>query len=341
MQTIATTWSTGGERDTHPEEQGYPSTHQSPDTLFTGVSSVGDLRARIDSLRTSIGKAHSHSEALAEHVAEMTQLVDDAASRHAEWETKLASMVESDTRRSAEVAQKQESLAVALGIRPLGASSPVWRVIQHVVFLIGLALSLILVSPLSALKRWNDKRGVTQGSRLTTARPGRHTQLPAEEAFTTGVNVGVLQVEGLKGDCNDSKKQASSARIASAKALGTAPQLREASVSGLKNEFLSKRTGKSINMASSVDEVFDVSSTNVAAKSSIRMVPNYEKHVVTIQANVSTDDSSAGAEKAKSGLVRIPKRRLSWADRSHLLGENVERKSEDGAETDFWNTFDT
>lgn len=291
---------------------------------------------RMDRIRSSIQSAQSQSEALAEHVAEMTQLVDGAASRHAEWETKLASMVESDTRRSAEVAQKQETLAAALGIRPRANSSPVWRVIQHVLFFIGLIFSVVFVSPLSALKRWNEKRGVGQGSRLSAVvRPGRRGQLSGDGAQSHGIQVGTQNY----GE-NDGSPTAHSA---STELSGAESRASKASRSRARTDTLPD-CGRTSNGESGLTEqgLEDPKATVTTITSAPRRPLSSERRVDSpkTRSTEPKDGNSARPDLRRSELLGTPRRRLSWADRSSLLGINVEYKSDDGAETDFWNTFD-
>lgn len=291
----------------------------------------------MDSIRASIHSAQLQSETLEEHVYEMKQLVDGAASRHAEWERRLASMVESDTRRSAEVAQKQETIAAALGIRPRAISSPVWRVVQHLLFFVGLIFSVLFVSPLLALRRLNEKRGSRQGSRLSAvARPGRRGQLNGNCASSSG-----SQVETQNHSDNDRIASADVESIEPPRALS---QASDASTSRARTGSLAGR-GRASNRESRLvpqDSGDPVTVVTTMPSATHRPLMSENRVEANIMGSADSSDShSAQPTPRGTEVVGTPRRRLSWANRSSLLGISVEYKSDDSAETDFWNTFDS
>eukprot|EP00173_Palmaria_palmata_P001931 Plantae.Rhodophyta-Palmaria_palmata.ctg21627.p1 GENE.Plantae.Rhodophyta-Palmaria_palmata.ctg21627~~Plantae.Rhodophyta-Palmaria_palmata.ctg21627.p1 ORF type:complete len:278 (-),score=28.75 Plantae.Rhodophyta-Palmaria_palmata.ctg21627:430-1233(-) len=67
-------------------------------------------------------------------------------------------MLESDTQRSAAFTRKRERLAASLGFRPRGTSYCFWRFCSHVALFIGIVISLVFISPVSAVWRWKERR---------------------------------------------------------------------------------------------------------------------------------------------------------------------------------------
>lgn len=304
------------------------------------MASVEALRVRLEELRASIDSAHIQSETLAAHVAEVTQLVDGAATRHAAWESRLASMVESDTRRSAEVAQKQETLAAALGIRPRGASNPLWRLVQHFLLFIGLVFSVVFVSPFSALKRWKENRKVTAIGSRSNANSLRsesaRNQLSkgnSSAAATKDTNI----TETTTASHEEAVMSTNSPSIIGAEQNG---RLTEATA----REDAEAERGTLPVLTSNAAQTLTPSALTQPALSNVRRRSRGEDKMDTKDANRTVENGGRdvdNAENKERGPGTKHGRRLSWADRSHLLGVDMDYTSDDGGEVGFWNTFDT
>lgn len=122
------------------------------------TASLSHLHARLNALDDAIGESRNRVDALSLHVSDVESLVDKAALSHAGWFERLASMLESDTQRSAAVARKQEHLAASLGIRSRGTSYRFWRFCSHVALFVGSVFSLVFISPVSVIWKWKERR---------------------------------------------------------------------------------------------------------------------------------------------------------------------------------------
>jgi hypothetical protein len=306
---------------------------------------VESLRARLDTLRASLARAQAHSDKLASHVVELKQLVDGAGTRHAAWESRLASMVDSDTRRSAAVARRQESLAAQLGIRPRGTTNPFWRAVQHVLFIIGLTFSVVLVGPFSALKRWSDKRaaaaaadarsgaGLAKSENERSRAPSRvHSAVYLRDPRLVDAGRAGGKTAGLEAPVHATAEGVGSENVA-VNAQVTEWEHRQMA----QGESLSDRTPAERAVASS-------SSSTLAT---FDRPPGDSREVGTPQAE---DGPSANEHAGKDAdctgrLTPGPRsrhrRRLSWANRDHLIAGDIDETSEDTGDVNFWNAFDS
>lgn len=162
---------------THQPSQTPAEPSQTPRASVTrqprmSVPPIPALHERLDAMRDSLATARAQSASLGSHVQHVSRLVDEAASRHDAWDARLVHMLESDTRRSAEVARRQEALAAALGIGPRGAGNPMWRGLQHVALFVGLVLSFAFVGPFEALWQWGRRKRRERAARAASTGRG-------------------------------------------------------------------------------------------------------------------------------------------------------------------------
>jgi hypothetical protein len=153
------------------------------------------LAERVDALARAVSDAEARQDAVRTHMRAALRLVRACDERQADWDRSLAEMLEVDTRRSREVVQKQEELAEYCGVTAPGAASALWTFGARVVFLISVALSFLLVSPVTALRQWClnaarpdrvavslTRRGVRRGSEEAVSLPSSllSTRTPTE-----------------------------------------------------------------------------------------------------------------------------------------------------------------
>jgi hypothetical protein len=328
------------------------------------MSSVATLHARLDALRASLASACAHSDALAAQVAEVERLVDGAAARHAAWDAHLVSMLEADTRRSAEVARKQETLAAALGIRPRGAATLLWRAAGHVALFLTLVLSLLFVSPYSAARRWSERRvsaAAADAARRAAADAARRAAAvprPRPAASTSRTPTANAQParqpqapEG--GRVEPGPKSAHSScgtaplrqRAAGAGAGGA---IQAAAVRVAADDAVGSPRGNSLNS----DCPGRPHDTGIVNRGRRRRAVSDERPAAQAGGTERWEDrddrgdqraggADGGGGSGASGGEEEPsagRRKLSWADRGYLLGADTSFASENSS--DFWETFD-
>jgi hypothetical protein len=120
-------------------------------------SALPALSARLDALELSLATVSARENEVASYVRHVSRLVDESGERHGNWDARLVQMLEQDTRRSADVARKQEDLAAAFGLRTRGTPSPVWRALANIAFFLSLVLSVVIVTPLTAIRRLHER----------------------------------------------------------------------------------------------------------------------------------------------------------------------------------------
>jgi hypothetical protein len=154
--------------------------------------------ARLRALERAVVDAEARHDAVRRHMRGVLRLVRACDERQEDWDRSLAEMLEVDTRRSREVARKQEDLAAYCGIvgnnlnsastRPSGggwtaaaaaAVSPLRALASCICTSALVALSLLLVTPATAISRWYTRARGPHGGRnaAPAAPPGGTTWL--------------------------------------------------------------------------------------------------------------------------------------------------------------------
>lgn len=127
-------------------------------TSATISAELERLQGRLDALARGISQGNAQEDTVALTCRRITLQVSECAERHAKWDERLISMLEHDTRRSAEVARRQDELATRIGLRPRGEKSRLWYGLSYFVLILSLIISFVIVTPLTAIRRWYERR---------------------------------------------------------------------------------------------------------------------------------------------------------------------------------------